>query len=107
MKKEFRPNRIIFFSFIVLCLLVLMMIISIALSKPSFIELTVIKSSNESSSYDIENALENGGKISMNFSDQEKLRENLKEYGWGLKEVNGDEYLFIKYKKNEPEGSKK
>ncbi len=106
MKKEFRPNRIIFFSFIVLCLLVLMMIISIALSKPSFMELTVIKSSNESSSYDIENALENGGKISMNFSDQEKLRKNLKEYGWGLKEVNGDEYLFIKYKKNEPEGSK-
>ncbi|MDK2951558.1 MAG: hypothetical protein PWQ77_1223 [Kosmotogales bacterium] len=106
MKKEFRPNKIIFFSFIVLCLLVLMMVVAIALSKPGFIELVVIKSSNESSSYDIENALENGGRISMNFSDQEKLREDLKEYGWGLKEVNGDESLFIKYKKNEPEGSK-
>lgn len=106
MKKESRPNKIIFFSFIVLCLLVLMTIVAIALSKPSFIELVVIKSSNESSSYDIENALENGGRISMNFSDQEKLREDLEEYGWGLKEVNGDEYLFIKYKKNEPEGSK-
>jgi len=106
MKKEFRMNRIIFFSFIVLCLMVLMMIISIVLSKPSFIELVVIKSSNESDSHDIENALEYGGQISMNFFDQERLREDLKEYGWGLKEVNDDEYLFIKYKKNEPEGSK-
>jgi len=95
-------SKILSFIFITLSILIVGVIILISLFEPSFINLTIVKSDmgKDISELDIENIKE--GTYFVNFSDLKILREFLEKSGWTFKEQKDEEFLFIKYKKNEP-----
>lgn len=95
-------SKILSMIFISLSIIIIVIIILSLLSEPTFFNITIIKSdiSEEITDLDIENIKE--GKYYVNFSDLTSLRKYLEKNGWTFKEQKEDEFLFIKYKKNEP-----